>query len=78
MAHYAHDVQYEAENFIDKNKDTVPDEHLSLLNSSEFEFLRQVLDKAAAANPAPTVRAYHYVHVFETYIGPHSLKSQSA
>lgn len=78
MAHYAHDVQYEAENFIDKNKDTVPDEHLSLLNFSEFEFLRQVLDKAATANPAPTVRAYQYVNVFETYVGSYSLKSQSA
>ncbi|KAI8141285.1 P-loop containing nucleoside triphosphate hydrolase protein [Fennellomyces sp. T-0311] len=54
VAHYAHDVQYEAESFIDKNKDTVPDEHLALLNSSDFEFLQQVMERAAANNPAPT------------------------
>ncbi|KAI9476139.1 MAG: P-loop containing nucleoside triphosphate hydrolase protein [Benjaminiella poitrasii] len=54
IAHYALDVQYEAENFIDKNKDTVPDEHLALLQSSDFDFLTEVLDKAAANNPAPT------------------------
>ncbi|KAI9033904.1 P-loop containing nucleoside triphosphate hydrolase protein [Phycomyces nitens] len=54
IAHYAHDVQYEAENFLDKNKDSVPDEHLALLQESEFEFLTDVLDKAAANNPVPT------------------------
>ncbi|KAI8394115.1 P-loop containing nucleoside triphosphate hydrolase protein [Radiomyces spectabilis] len=54
IAHYAHDVQYEAENFIDKNKDTVPDEHLSLLQGAEFDFLKEILEKAAANNPAPT------------------------
>ncbi|KAG1047830.1 hypothetical protein G6F43_009746 [Rhizopus delemar] len=50
IAHYALDVQYEAESFIDKNKDTVPDEHLSLLQNAEFDFLTEVLDKAAASN----------------------------
>jgi myosin-5 len=55
IAHYALDVQYEAESFIDKNKDTVPDEHLALLQGSEFEFLVEVLDRAAASNPTPTV-----------------------
>ncbi|OBZ84954.1 Myosin-2A [Choanephora cucurbitarum] len=53
IAHYALDVQYESESFIDKNKDTVPDEHLSLLQGSEFDFLVEVLDTAAASNPAP-------------------------
>ncbi|KAJ8659397.1 hypothetical protein O0I10_004759 [Lichtheimia ornata] len=55
IAHYAHDVQYEGENFLDKNKDTVPDEHLSLLQTSEFDFLVDVLEKAASNNPAPPV-----------------------
>ncbi|KAG2220418.1 hypothetical protein INT45_000643 [Circinella minor] len=54
VAHYAHDVQYEAENFLDKNKDTVPDEHMALLQGSEFEFLKEVMDRAAANNPTPT------------------------
>ncbi|KAG0164781.1 Myosin type-2 heavy chain 1 [Apophysomyces sp. BC1034] len=53
IAHYAHDVQYEAENFLDKNKDTVPDEHLSLLQGANFDFLKEVLEKAAANTQAP-------------------------
>ncbi|KAI8098944.1 P-loop containing nucleoside triphosphate hydrolase protein [Halteromyces radiatus] len=57
IAHYAHDVQYEAENFLDKNKDSVPDEHMSLLQATEFDFLKEVLDKAASNNPAPTPQA---------------------
>ncbi|CEP17067.1 hypothetical protein [Parasitella parasitica] len=53
ISHYAHDVQYEAENFLEKNKDSVPDEHLELLQKSEFTFLRQVLAKSTeAANQA--------------------------
>lgn len=55
IAHYALDVQYEAESFIDKNKDTVPDEHLALLQGSDFDFLVEVLDRAAASNPTPAV-----------------------
>lgn len=59
IAHYALDVQYEAENFIDKNKDTVPDEHLSLLQNAEFDFLKDVLDKAAANNTVTQVKQNH-------------------
>ncbi|KAG2181223.1 hypothetical protein INT43_008806 [Umbelopsis isabellina] len=43
VVHYAHDVQYESEGFLDKNKDTVPDEHLVLLQSSNFDFLVDIL-----------------------------------
>ncbi|KAI8065844.1 P-loop containing nucleoside triphosphate hydrolase protein [Gongronella butleri] len=53
IAHYAHDVQYESDNFMDKNKDTVPDEHLQLLQTTDFDFLKKVLETAAAANPPP-------------------------
>ncbi|KAL7314137.1 Myosin type-2 heavy chain 1 [Mucor circinelloides] len=49
IAHYAHDVQYEAENFLEKNKDSVPDEHLELLQNSEFTFLHEILAKATEA-----------------------------
>ncbi|KAJ3404664.1 Myosin type-2 heavy chain 1 [Chytriomyces hyalinus] len=51
VKHYAVDVTYDIEAFIDKNKDTVTDEQLSLLNSSSFSFLKEVLviDDAAAA-----------------------------
>ncbi|KAG5457450.1 MAG: P-loop containing nucleoside triphosphate hydrolase protein [Olpidium bornovanus] len=36
--HYACDVTYECEGFIEKNKDTVPDELLAVLQASSFEF----------------------------------------
>lgn len=48
IAHYAHDVTYDVEGFIEKNRDTVPDEHLALLQSSSNEFLKEVLDAALA------------------------------
>lgn len=49
IAHYALDVTYDVEGFIDKNRDTVPDEHLALLQGSSNEFLREVLDAALSA-----------------------------
>ena len=53
IAHYALDVTYDVDGFIEKNRDTVPDEHLALLQGSSNEFLREVLDAAlAAANMA--------------------------
>lgn len=55
-------MQYEAESFIDKNKDTVPDEHLALLQGSDFDFLTEVLDKAAANNATATV-SFHHNHL---------------
>ncbi|KAJ1906748.1 Myosin type-2 heavy chain 1, partial [Coemansia sp. IMI 209127] len=39
VRHYAHDVMYEGDGFLEKNKDTVPDEILELLCSSEFDFV---------------------------------------
>lgn len=53
IAHYAHDVEYEAENFLEKNKDSVPDEHLQLLQNSEFSFLDEILSAALKNIPAP-------------------------
>ncbi|OBZ88922.1 Myosin-2 [Choanephora cucurbitarum] len=43
VAHYAHDVQYEAEGFMDKNKDTVPDELLNCLQASKSKFLVDII-----------------------------------
>ncbi|KAI9338461.1 P-loop containing nucleoside triphosphate hydrolase protein [Obelidium mucronatum] len=43
VKHYAVDVTYEIEAFIEKNKDTVSDEQLNVLNASGFEFLKEVL-----------------------------------
>lgn len=53
IAHYAHDVTYDVDGFIDKNRDTVPDEHLALLQGSSNAFLKEVLQAALdAANGA--------------------------
>lgn len=49
IAHYALDVTYEAEGFLEKNRDTVPDEHLALLASTKNPFLKEVLDAALAS-----------------------------
>ena len=49
IAHYALDVTYDVDGFIEKNRDTVPDEHLALLQGSSNEFLCEVLDAALAA-----------------------------
>lgn len=49
IAHYAHDVTYDVDGFIEKNRDTVPDEHLALLQASSNDFLKEVLDAALAA-----------------------------
>ncbi|KAG8885620.1 Myosin type-2 heavy chain 1 [Tulasnella sp. 331] len=49
VAHYALDVTYEAEGFLEKNRDTVPDEHLNLLASTKNSFLKEVLDAALAS-----------------------------
>ncbi|PKS05219.1 hypothetical protein jhhlp_008590 [Lomentospora prolificans] len=48
VCHYAIDVTYESEGFIEKNRDTVPDEHMSILRATSNIFLRQVLDAALA------------------------------
>ncbi|TLS26035.1 hypothetical protein PpBr36_07396 [Pyricularia pennisetigena] len=48
VCHYAVDVTYESEGFIEKNRDTVPDEHMAVLRASSNKFLGQVLDAAAS------------------------------
>ena len=53
IAHYALDVTYEVEGFLEKNRDTVPDEHMALLTGSKNAFLKEVLDAAFAATKAP-------------------------
>lgn len=52
IAHYALDVTYEAEGFLEKNRDTVPDELLSLLGETTNPFLKEVLDRADAVKLA--------------------------
>ncbi|KAJ2846452.1 Myosin type-2 heavy chain 1, partial [Coemansia erecta] len=47
VRHYAHDVTYEGDGFLEKNKDTVPDEILELLCSSEFDFVANLANANA-------------------------------
>jgi myosin-5 len=49
IAHYAHDVTYDVDGFIEKNRDTVPDEQLKLLETSDNEFLKGCLAAATKA-----------------------------
>jgi myosin-5 len=53
IAHYALDVTYEVEGFLEKNRDTVPDEHMTLLASTKNPFLKEVLDAALLSTKAP-------------------------
>lgn len=47
VCHYAVDVTYESDGFIEKNRDTVPDEHLEGLKASSNKFLGEILRVAA-------------------------------
>ena len=47
VCHYAIDVTYESDGFIEKNRDTVPDEQMTVLKNSSNPFFREILDTAA-------------------------------
>jgi myosin-5 len=57
IAHYAHDVTYDAEGFIEKNRDTVPDEHLELLQASSNPFVREAIERSSSLAAAATTAA---------------------
>ncbi|KAJ2711976.1 Myosin type-2 heavy chain 1 [Coemansia spiralis] len=57
VRHYAHEVTYEGDGFLEKNKDTVPDEVLDLLCTSSFEFVATLASSHAAAKDQPSPRA---------------------
>lgn len=59
IAHYALDVTYEGEGFLEKNKDSVPDEHLTLLFATKNEFLKDVLEKAQEIRNSPNGATTH-------------------
>ncbi|OAG43428.1 hypothetical protein AYO21_02365 [Fonsecaea monophora] len=56
VCHYALDVTYESDGFIDKNRDTVPDEQMEVLKKSTNAFLVDVLDVAAAVREKDTAQ----------------------
>ncbi|KAJ2808638.1 Myosin type-2 heavy chain 1, partial [Coemansia guatemalensis] len=59
IRHYAHDVAYEAVGFLEKNRDTVPDEIQNVLRASSAPLLTEVLGDAAGtgADAAATTAA---------------------
>ncbi|EGN96017.1 hypothetical protein SERLA73DRAFT_170458 [Serpula lacrymans var. lacrymans S7.3] len=57
IAHYALDVTYEVDGFLEKNRDTVPDEHMALLGSTRNSFLKEILDIALGS--AKSVEPVH-------------------
>ncbi|KAJ5081400.1 hypothetical protein NUU61_009664 [Penicillium alfredii] len=55
VCHYAVDVTYESDGFIEKNRDTVPDEHLEVLRNSSNDFVKEILETAAAVREKDSV-----------------------
>lgn len=54
VCHYAVDVTYDSEGFIEKNRDTVPDEHMEVLQQSSNAFLAEVLAAAVSLREKET------------------------
>ncbi|XP_062402519.1 unconventional myosin-Va [Sardina pilchardus] len=59
VLHFADKVEYECEGFLEKNKDTVNEEQISVLRSSKFELLLELVEEeecvsAAGGGPAHT------------------------
>ncbi|XP_069102080.1 LOW QUALITY PROTEIN: unconventional myosin-Va-like [Argopecten irradians] len=44
IAHFADKVQYLADGFLEKNRDTVLEEHINILKASEFELVAELFD----------------------------------
>ena len=57
VCHYATDVTYESDGFIEKNRDTVPDEHMEVMKNSTNHFLLEILEAAAATREKDTAAA---------------------
>ena len=55
VCHYAIDVTYESDSFIDKNRDTVPDEQMAVLRNSSNPFVKEILDAAALVREKDSV-----------------------
>ena len=57
VCHYAVDVTYESDGFIEKNRDTVPDEHMEVLRLSSNDFLAEVLEAASVVREKDSAQA---------------------
>ena len=61
VCHYAIDVTYESDGFIEKNRDTVPDEHMEVLRLSSNPFLGEVLEAASIVREKDSLSAANKV-----------------
>jgi len=52
VKHYAGDVMYESQGFLEKNKDTLTDDASALLQTSSFPFLAQMFNDSATSHSA--------------------------
>jgi myosin-5 len=52
VSHYALDVSYDIDGFIEKNRDTIFDGHLDVLKESKNELLQEILNNLEKANDA--------------------------
>ena len=57
VCHYATDVTYESDGFIEKNRDTVPDEHMEVLRVTKNSFLCEVLEAASVVREKDSTAA---------------------
>ena len=57
VCHYAIEVTYESEGFIEKNRDTVPDEHMEVIRRTTNDFLGEVLDVATTVREKENMTA---------------------
>lgn len=55
--HFADKVEYQIDGFLEKNRDTVLDEHVNLLKASEFELVAELFQDAKATSPAGQARS---------------------
>jgi myosin-5 len=55
ISHYAHDVTYDCDGFLEKNRDTLPDELLNLIKNSDNEFLEEILMTSATISTGGSV-----------------------
>ncbi|KAH8024112.1 hypothetical protein HPB51_021733 [Rhipicephalus microplus] len=70
--HFADDVTYESSGFLEKNRDTVLEEHINILKASQYELVAELFEdeqssskrlkpavKVAAAQPATSSKKQH-------------------
>ncbi len=69
VKHYAGDVEYQVENFLDKNKDTIFDDLLSMLATSRNSLVKQAFKQDLEEAKAPGASKRTIASQFRTNLG---------